>query len=112
MSRALADTAACYLLGRPQAVFARGILAFALTHKLVGRYQSTFDDLSWAIRLNRLSHPELAQAVGNEVRDFLTTTASDIGREVGATCLSLLGTVDAEDAADRIRPRTPWTGLT
>lgn len=101
----LAGAAAAYLLGKPQARFAGGIVAFAFAYKVAGHYHSPIDNLAWALRLNRQDPQELADTVSAEVARFSVGTASQVARDAAAQALRLLGSLAGEIAAEALSPR-------
>ena len=101
----LSSAAALYLHARPQARFARGIVAFALAHTLAGNIHMPLDDLSWAIRLNRLDHADLARAMRDEIAAFAGDDASPQALQAAAVALRILGPLDAEVEAEALSPR-------
>ncbi|MDR6624372.1 hypothetical protein [Caulobacter segnis] len=100
---ALVSAVANYLTGLPQAEFAPGLIAFALTLKVVGASRA-YEDLAWAIRLNRMDHVELSAAVRREAVRFSNTEASPLAKDAAAAVLRMLGTLDADRDAQQLNP--------
>lgn len=100
----LAGAAAVYVFGRPQAEFARGIVAFAMAYKVASNYRAPWEDVAWAIRLNRVDHIELSRAVRAEIEVLNAPGGSQVARSASAASLRLLGSLDAEIEADALSP--------
>jgi len=98
--------AALRLFGQPQAPFARGVLAFAFAFKVAGHYFWPYEEFAWALRLNRKDPDKLACAVREALAPFSKRESSELGRQVAAYALRLLGTLEGEVEAEVLSPRS------
>ncbi len=94
------------LFGQPQARFARGVLAFAFAYKVAGHYFWPYEELAWALRLNRTDPGKLACAVHDAASQFSTAESSQLAKQVAACALRLLGTQNGEVEAEALSPRS------
>jgi hypothetical protein len=102
----LASAAALFLYGRPLSEFASGVVAFAFVYTLAGNTHSAYEDLSWVVRLNRIDPAEVAAAVRSEISELTSGEPSQHALEAAACALRLLGSLDAEQEAQTLNPRT------
>jgi hypothetical protein len=102
-----ARAAVLRIFGTPQAAFARGIVAFAFAHTIAGDHRSPFDEVAWAVRLNRVDHEELSARIREEVAPFAAPGASLRARAAAACALRLLGSLDGQIGAEQLSPTTP-----
>ncbi len=103
----LAIAAALHLFGRPQADIAEGVVAFAFASAVAGDYRSGYEEVAWAVRLNRLDHARLAEAVRAAIRPFAVPEASTTARDAAGTALRLVGAVADQAEAARLSPPSP-----
>jgi hypothetical protein len=102
----LATAAMLHMLGRPQARFAGGVMAFSLACKIGEHYNWPDDELAWVLRLNRADPTDLAHAVRDAVSPFVGDGSSQLARQAAAFALRLMGTQDDEAAAEALSPRS------
>jgi hypothetical protein len=102
----LATAAMLHMLGRPQARFAGGVMAFSLACNIGGYYNWPYDELAWVLRLNRADPTDLAHAVRDAVSPFVGDGSSQLARQAAAFALRLMGTQDDEAAAEALSPRS------
>lgn len=96
----LAGSAALMLTGIPQAQFAPGIVGYALASSIAHDFHSPWEQLAWALRLNRLDYPATEAAVRAELRPLMEASATPKAKLAAADALNLLGSSEAAiDAA-------------
>jgi len=105
------DSAAALLMaGRPLAVYAENILAWAFSWSLTGNFGRADSALAWVVRLNREDFPAFELRLRASIDQLLNAPNSDVGRAAAAIALRILGTVAASEYADQLNPRQRLEG--
>jgi hypothetical protein len=100
--------AAWWLLGRRQAKFARAIVAYAFSYAVAADYRLGYEELAWAIHLNRIDHDLLSAAVRSQIEPFKGSGASSVAKSAASHALRLLGTLHDDTEARRLVPPTHY----
>ena len=103
----LAIAAALHLLARPQADVAEGVVAFAFANAVAGDYQTGYEEVAWVVRLNRVDHVRLADAIRTAIAPFAVPDASATAKDAAGTALRLVGAVTDQAEASRLSPPSP-----